>query len=72
MAFEQRAAVVKNLEDFVWCHREDVKSKVQSSKFKVGRGGALRQVGVHALACRRNKLKLDLNTSFCWLPNLEF
>jgi hypothetical protein len=34
MAFEQRAAVAKNLQDIVLRHRGDFTSKVQSSKQK--------------------------------------
>jgi hypothetical protein len=35
MAFQQRAALAKNLQDFVFGHGAKLKFKVQSSKFKV-------------------------------------
>jgi hypothetical protein len=64
MAFKQRAAVAENFQDFVLCHGMNVKSKVQSSKSKVGGVGVLRQAGVHASACQQNKLKLELQLRF--------
>jgi hypothetical protein len=65
MAFEQRAGVVENLENFVLGHRTNVNSKVQSSKSKVqsGRVGAPRRPDA---AARRPYL------AFFWLLDSEF
>ena len=66
MAFEQRAGVAENLQDFVLCHRGDFMSKVQSSKSKIV-----------AAVCDRRILQtatlIELAaTRFFWLPASEF
>jgi len=43
MAFKQRAGVAENLQDLILRHHVDFMPKTKSSKFKIGRVGALRR-----------------------------
>jgi hypothetical protein len=61
MAFEQRAAVAENLENFVLCH--GMSFKFQVFKFKFQARIAVRRAGVHAAKPAEN-LKLELQHRF--------